>query len=93
MYRILFTRPTDCHDLFLATRLTEILYGSQFRTILAESDGKWNLGGQNDWWLRFHENGNCAVTNRGGFSAETMDALALVLREFAGLRDARSVPV
>lgn len=93
MYRILFTRPHDCRDMLLAMRLTEILYGSDFRTIFAESDGKWNLGGQNGWWVRFHENGNCVITNRGGFAVETMDALAIVLRQFVGLRDARAVPI
>jgi len=89
---IAFTRVAGYGDASLASHLGKIIYGPDFTTVWNPMDRKWNLGGQNDWWLAFDERGRGALTNRGGKSAEIMEALALVLREFVGLRDATAIP-
>ncbi len=92
MRTIVFTRVAGYEDASLACHLGKIIYGPDIPSSWNATDRKWDLGGQNDWWLAFDDHGRGTLTNRGGTDPKIMKALAIVLRHFVGLRDATAIP-
>lgn len=89
MYCIAFVKPAGQTDEQIAVRIGEIIYAPGFNTVFLAVDRKWNLAGQNDWWLRFTLDGRGIITSRSSSQQDVMEGAAAKLRA-AGFPDARA---